>query len=81
MATVIYKQMKAQLTFNLPEDHEEFTDAVNGNAYKAVIWQIDMYLRSQLKHEQLWDEKVHDKVQDIRDELHSIMNEHNVSYE
>ncbi len=72
--------MKAQLTFNLPEDHEEFTDAVNGNAYKAVIWQIDMYLRSQLKHGEL-PESEYDKVQEIRDELHSIMNEHNVSYE
>jgi hypothetical protein len=80
MATVTYKQMKAQLTFNLPEDHEEFTDAVNGNAYKAVIWQIDMYLRSQLKHGEL-PESEYDKVQEIRDELHSIMNEHNVSYE
>ena len=72
--------MKAQLTFNLPEDHEEFTDAVNGNAYKSVIWQIDMYLRSQLKHGEL-PECEYDKVQEIRDELHSIMNEHNVSYE
>ena len=72
--------MIATLTFNLPDEQEEFQDAVNGNAYKAVIWQIDMYLRSQLKHGEL-PESEYDKVQEIRDELHSIMNEHKVSYE
>jgi hypothetical protein len=80
MATITYKQMKAQLTFNLPEDHEEFNDAVNGNAYKAVIWELDQWMRSQIKHQDMPDE-VADKVQEIRDQLHSIMNEHNVSYE
>lgn len=72
--------MKAQLTFNLPEDHEEFTDAVNGNAYKAVIWQIDQYMRSQIKHNDLPD-LVEMKIVEIRDELRGIMDEHNVSYE
>jgi hypothetical protein len=72
--------MKAKLIFNLPQEQEEFNDAINGSAFKAVIWQIDMYLRSQLKHGEL-PESEYDKVQEIRDELHSIMNEHNVSYE
>ena len=80
MATVTYKQMKAQLTFNLPEDHEEFTDAVNGNAYKAVIWQIDQYMRSEEKHGNYSDE-VTNIITEIREELRSIMNEHKVSYE
>jgi molecular chaperone GrpE (heat shock protein) len=72
--------MKAQLTFNLPEEQEEFNDAINGNAFKAVIWELDQWMRSQLKHEDLPD-NVHDKVQEIRDQLHSILNDNNVMYE
>ena len=72
--------MKAKLIFNLPDEQEEFNDAVNGNAFKAVIWELDQYMRSQIKHGELADD-VHDKVQEIRDQLHSILNDNNVMYE
>jgi hypothetical protein len=72
--------MKAILKFDLPEEQEEFNDAVNGNAFKAVIWELDQYMRSQLKHGDLPD-NVHEKVQEIRDQLHSILDDNNVMYE
>jgi hypothetical protein len=70
--------MKAKLTFNLPDEEEEFNDAINGNAYKAVIWELDQYLRSQLKHLDL-SEDVGEKVLEIRDELRSIIDTHSLS--
>jgi hypothetical protein len=70
--------MKAKLTFELPEEQEEFNDAVNGNAFKAVIWELDQYLRSQLKHLDL-SEDVGEKVLEIRDELRSIIDTHSLS--
>jgi hypothetical protein len=72
--------MKAKLTFNLPHEEEEFNDAINGNAYKAVIWELDQYLRSELKHSEL-PEDVHDKVLQIREELHEIIQDHSISME
>ena len=72
--------MKAKLTFELPEEQEEFNDAVNGSAFKHVIWELDQYMRSQLKHGDLADD-VHDKVQEIRDQLHSILDDNKVMYE
>jgi hypothetical protein len=72
--------MKAQLTFKLPEEQEEFNDAVNGSAFKTAIWELDQYMRSQLKHGELPDD-VHDKVQEIRDQLHSILDDNKVMYE
>ena len=72
--------MKAKLTFNLPEEQEEFNDAVNGNAFKAVIWELDQWMRSQIKHGDLADD-VHEKVQEIRDYLCELMTDNNVSYE
>jgi molecular chaperone GrpE (heat shock protein) len=70
--------MKAKLTFELPEEQEEFNDAVNGNAFKAVLWELDQYMRSQIKHGELTDD-VHEKVQEIRDELHSILSNYNLA--
>jgi hypothetical protein len=67
--------MKAKLTFNLPDEESEFHDAINGNAYKAVIWELDQFLRSQLKHQEMPDE-VSVKVLEIRKELHSILQDH-----
>jgi hypothetical protein len=72
--------MKAKLTFNLPEEQEEFNDAINGNAFKAVIWELDQFLRSQIKHGELKADE-YDKVQEIRDYLWTCMNDNNVSYE
>jgi hypothetical protein len=72
--------MKAKLTFELPEEQEEFNDAVNGSAFKTAIWELDQYMRSQLKHGDLPDD-VHEKVQEIRDQLHSILDDNKVMYE
>ena len=72
--------MKARLTFELPEEQEEFNDAVNGSAFKTAIWELDQYMRSQLKHGDLPDD-VHEKVQEIRDQLHSILDDNKVMYE
>lgn len=70
--------MKAKLNFNLPDEQIEFNDAINGNAYKTVIWELDQFLRSQLKHQDMPDE-VSVKVLQIRDELHSIIQDHSIT--
>lgn len=70
--------MKAKLTFNLPDEELEFNAAINGNVYRSVIWRIDQYLRSQLKHEEMTDE-VSAKVLQIRDELHTIIEDCSIS--
>ena len=72
--------MKAKLSFNLPEEQVEFNDAINGNSFKAVIWELDQWMRSQLKHGDLTDD-VHEKVQEIRDYLCELMTDNKVSYE
>ena len=42
---------KATLSFNIPEEREEFEAAVHGGEYKDVIYQIDMRLRNMEKYE------------------------------
>ena len=42
--------MKATLTFDLPDEKEEFEIAVKSRDYYSQLWDIDQHLRSLLKH-------------------------------
>jgi len=42
--------MKATLTFNLPEDSHEFDMATQGASMHSVLWQMDQWLRGNIKH-------------------------------
>jgi hypothetical protein len=66
--------MKATLTFNLPEDYEEYKLAVNGSHYHYVIQQMDERLRCMNKYEE-HSEEVHDLVHTLREELTRLRHE------
>lgn len=42
--------MKAKLTFNLPEDQQDFNLATQGSDWWSVCWSMDQWLRGQTKH-------------------------------
>jgi hypothetical protein len=42
--------MRATLEFNLPEDQDEHSSAVNGAAWRAVVSDMDMRLGKALKY-------------------------------
>jgi hypothetical protein len=71
---------KATLEFNLPEETVEHRLAVNANNYYAVLWDIDQYLRSKLKHGDL-TESEYVVLEKTREELHNLMNTYNVTFE
>jgi hypothetical protein len=43
--------MKAILEFNLPEDQEEFNNAIKANDYLSAIQEFKKYLRTHYKYE------------------------------
>ena len=70
--------MKAILGFNLPEDKVDFDLALQGSDWKHVCWEMDQYLRKELKYS---DEKSFEELkllQEVRDELYRFINENNV---
>lgn len=72
--------MKAILEFNLPEDNEEFQNAINGSNYKHAHWQLDQLLRSEMKYKELSDETY--KAYDFcRKELRKILEQDNLFIE
>ena len=42
--------MKAILEFNLPEEKSEFNFANKGSDWWSVCWEMDQWLRGQIKH-------------------------------
>lgn len=56
------------LTFNLPEEAEEYRMAQKGFQYKIVIEDLDKLLRSKIKYEDLSEER-RAAYSEIREEL------------
>ena len=71
--------MKAILEFNLPEDQSDFELATNGYKWQLVAWELDQWLRSQIKYSpEEMSQDVYDKLQECRDKLHEIKNDYNL---
>jgi hypothetical protein len=69
--------MKAKLTFNLPEDQEDFKLACQAVDLKQALIEIGMELRSLHKYGELpvnqWE-----IIGQVRDRYNSILNEYNI---
>jgi hypothetical protein len=68
--------MKATLEYNLPDEQEEFQDAVNGAKWKHVAWVMDNELRALTKYApDSMPDLEHETYEKIRTTLHRILNE------
>lgn len=72
--------MKAILEFNLPDDDQEYDLANNAMRFWNVLWELDQELRANTKYapDDMTDDD-YDAYQKIRDKLHELMSENNVS--
>jgi hypothetical protein len=72
--------MKAILEFNLPEDQQEYDLANNGLNFWRVLYELDQDLRTKTKYaEDNLPQDKYDAYQEIRDMLHELMTDNNVS--
>lgn len=68
--------MEAILKFNLPEDREDFNLACKASNYSHALWEIDQWLRGELKYSDLPNETykafeiVRKKIREIASENH-----------
>lgn len=72
--------MKATITFTLPEEEHEYRNAVEGAKMRSILWEIDQWLRTKLKYEELSDGQ-YDAYKATRDELIKLLIEENVDLE
>ena len=68
--------MEAILKYNLPDDQIDFDLAVNGSKWMGAMWELNNWLRSQIKHppEGMSDD-TYKAFEDARDQLYEILNE------
>jgi hypothetical protein len=63
--------MKVELSFNLPEEEEEFRAAINGQKLRWITYHFDEWLRNQIKYEDLSDEQ-YETYQKCRDRFREM---------
>jgi len=71
---------KAILEFDLnePDDVTAHKQAVKALDMAIVLWDMDQYLRNQLKYNDKITGEVYDALDKAREQLRGFMNEHNV---
>jgi hypothetical protein len=73
--------MKATLTYNLPEDDDDFRMAINGSSMYYVLWEMDQWLRSNTKHaSDTTSEDTYNAYQECRNKLRELMGENEVDF-
>jgi len=66
---------EAVLKFNLPDEQKEFVMANKAQSAYCVLWDLDQYLRSAIKYEDM------NELQVVRDKLHEEMANYGVSFD
>jgi len=73
--------MKGIIEYNLPEETEEFQTAINGIKYKLLIWDLDQYLRGEIKYNSKLSHDTETAFQLIRDKISQELIDNNISIE
>ena len=66
---------KVILEFDPFEDKYEMESALNGAKWRGLLWDLDQYLRSELKYNDKLNGEAYDAVEKIREKLHELKND------
>jgi len=68
----------ATLTF---DDENDLLVAINGYKFKLALWQLDQFLRSEMKYNDKLTEEQYDYAETVRNKLHEFINDFNLTLE
>jgi len=72
-------KMQGVLKFDLPAEEDAFRAAQDGWKYRALLYELDQYLRNIIKHRAgLTEEESTEPYSKIRDELWRMLQEENL---
>lgn len=71
---------KVTLTFDLPEELDDFKAALQGRDLQFALWDIDQYLRAKIKHG-THSEEAHKVYAEIRELIHTELQDRDVTLE
>lgn len=74
--------MKAILEFDLPEEQSEFDFASRGHKWSFALWELDQWLRSQMKYnDHNMTEEEYNAYEKCRNQLRDFMQDNGVSFD
>jgi hypothetical protein len=68
----------ATLTF---DDENDLLVAINGYKFKLALWQLDQFLRSEIKYNDKLTEEQYEYAEIVRNKLHEFINDFNLTLE
>ena len=68
----------ATLTF---DDENDLLVAINGYKFKLALWELDQFLRSEMKYNEKLTSEQYEYAEMLRDKLHEFINDFNVTLE
>jgi hypothetical protein len=71
--------MEGILKFDLPEEADDFDNAINGYKFKLILWDMDQHLRNIVKYGE--NEEAVEIAEELRNKLREYFSEYNVSIE
>jgi hypothetical protein len=72
---------KVILEFDPFEDKYEMESAFNGKKWRGLVWDLDQYLRSELKYNDKLNGEAYDAVEKIREKLHELKSDEGLTLE
>ena len=66
---------KVILEFDTDEEREDMETAINGWKWKMLVWDLDQYLRGELKYNDKLTGEAYEAVDKIRETLYELKNE------
>jgi hypothetical protein len=72
---------KVILEFDSTEDQSEINFALNGYKWYLAVWDMDQYLREQIKYNQNLTEDQYKVLEEAREKLSEIKSDYNLSFE
>ena len=72
--------MKAKLTFNLPEDQEQFNAATKAMEWALLMWDLDQQCRDWVKYDNHNFKDIQETLQGVRRIIYEAMIEKGVTF-
>jgi len=72
---------KVILEFDSVEEQDDIRDALDGYKWRMVAWELDRFLRSEIKYNEKLSSSEYEFAEKIREELRNIINEFNLNLE
>ena len=70
--------MKVKMIYNLPEDQEDFLLAANSVRMHSILWDLNQWLRSEIKYKEDVNQSKHDTLQECREKLFELLRDNNI---